>query len=441
MSGSKTISVDQGAWNRAQRSARELATVRREMPRMLKDVRRQSQADTRRMIAPLERRQNATDHRLGRLSAQTREFEQRTDARLREQATHIRRVQEESRREVRRLDRELRQERLERRRQIAELGSQINDIIVRRDQASALAQAFLADARVMAEEIGTLPHERFAPGRLAVLEGRLAGTTETAAQVDAAYALSSAQDLYYDLSDLRLDVRQAEQEWLAARLEALEALRRADARIEQFAKTPMLDENGVEIPGVVLDLDFWTDGRLTTLRDEVRRETEELADAGCPRSVEELREVIQKHAPGCGYEQRLDELLECGAARMYAAQIRYNTAEKIADALGEEGYDLVEDVYEGGDHRASHFTKLRHLAGEGDVVVEVAPEGNTGMSIKLLSYDRDPAQSRRAERTANMLAKLRDEGVPVGDPVDRGTEPTPEEADFELIQQKRRNVG
>jgi hypothetical protein len=432
VSGAKTISVDRGAWNRAQSSARELATVRREMPRMLDNVRRQSQADTRRMVAPIARRQAATERRLKRLSDHTRRLEQETDARLRDQAAQIHGVREEARREARRLDREIRQERAERRRQI-------DDLVERRERASALTRAFLADSRVMAEEISTLPHERFAPGRLAVLEGRLAGTTQTAAEVDAAYALGSAQDLYYDLSDLRLEVQQAEQEWLAARREALETLRRADARIEQFAKTPMLDENGAEIPDVVLDLDFWTDGCLTTLRDEVRRDTEALADDGCPLSVEELREVIQKHAPA--YEQRLDELLERGATRMYASQERYNVAEKIADALGAEGYDLVKDVYEGDDHRWSHFTRLRHLAGEGDIVVEVAPEGDTGMSIKLLSYDTDPAESRRVERAANMLAKLREEGVPVGAPVDRGTEPTPEEADFDLIQKRRQHVG
>jgi DNA repair exonuclease SbcCD ATPase subunit len=439
MSGAKTISVDQGAWNQAQRSARELATVRREMPRMLENVRRQTQADIDRAVSAVNQRQERVEHQLSNLSHYTRDMEARTNAKLREQATQLRKVRDEARREARRLDREIKRERAERKRQVAELDNRINDINARRDRASQLAMAFYEDARVMALAIRELPHERFAPGRLAQLEGRLTATAGTMHQVDAAYSVSGVQELYYALSDLGLEVRQAEHEWRMAQLDALNALRQAAERVEQFAVTPLLDEDGNEMPDHMLDVDFWTDGCLNTLRDDVRRETETVADDDCPLTVEELREVIQQHA--LGYENRLNDVLERGAARMYASQIRFNTAEKVIDALEVEGYEFVEDTYEGSDYREAHYTKLRHMAGEGEIVVEITPEGDTGMAIKLLSYDRDPAESRRAERTDNLLVSLRADGIPVGQPTDRGTEPTPEEGDFAVIRERRRRVG
>lgn len=432
MSGAKRIVVDAGAWNRAQQAARRLADVQRDLPRMLEEVRRQHQADLDRALGAVDRRQQQVEDDLSGLSRYTRELEERTNRRLREQSARLKRLRTETREEAGRLRGEIDAERAARKR----LDDRVGGLESGRDQASEQALATFADAMRMSEAVAAMPHERFAPGRLDRLRQRLADLGDTLERQEAAYSLGRVQELYFDLSDLRAEVQLAEREWSLARVEALGALRLAAERAASRADLPVLDENGDPLADVRLLVDFWTDGGLTGLRDEIARDIGRVDD-GSP-DIEELRQIVREHAPR--YEERLDALVERAAARLYASQLRAETADRIIGALEEQGYEFVEETYEGGDYREAHYSKVRHLGDGGEVVVEVAPEGDTGLAIRLLSYDDGRSQTRRAQRTETLLAALREQGVPVGAPTDLGVEPSPEEGDFRLIRSRRRRV-
>ncbi|TDB83707.1 hypothetical protein E1264_27330 [Actinomadura sp. KC216] len=434
MSGAKTVSVDPRAWREAQQAARQLAKVRRDMPRLLDSVQRQTRQDIDRAVAAVNRRQDQTEGRLQDLSEYTRDLEVRTSEQLREQAGRLAAVQDRTER----LGDEIARERAQRRRQIADLDARVTDLAEGRDRATARAMAMFEDARTMAAAIRELPHERFAPGRLERLEQRLMQTAGTLGEQEPAFMLGLVQALYFDLSDLRVEVEDAELEWNRVRFAALEALRAADAAVESNARIPMHGVDGAELPGIVLDVDFWTDGDLIGFLDRLREEAGVVVAEDCPLTADELRAIAESTGSDC--ERRLTELLERAHVRALASQARANTAELAVAAFEQQGYELEEEVWEGQDFRGAHYSKLVSLAGNSEIVVEVAPDGDGGMAIKLLSYDADPAEDRRTRRTQTMLEMLRDSGVPVGAPQTRDTEPTPGEGDLKAIGERLRRV-
>ncbi|WP_106402248.1 coiled-coil domain-containing protein [Actinocorallia populi] len=434
MSGAKRISVDQGAWNRAQKAARRLADVQRDLPRMLEEVRRQHQADLDRALGAVDRRQQQVENDLGGLSRYTRDLEEQTNRRLREQASRLKRLRVETGEEAQRLRRELDEERAARKL----LDDKVAELESGRDRASERALATFSDAVKMSETVGSMPHEKFAPGRLDRIRQRLVHISDTLEGQEAAYSLGRIQEAYFDLSDLRAEVQLAEREWCLAQAEALGALRLAAERAAARADLPVPGEDGEPPADVRLVVDFWTDGGLTALREEIAALIREAEVLDGPLTVEDLRLAVREHAPR--YEAELDALVERAAARLYASQLRAETADHIIDALEDQGYELVEETYEGEDYREAHYSKVRHLGDGSEVVVEVAPEGDTGLAIRLLSYGDGRSETRRVQRAENLLAALRRQGVPVGSPTDLGVEPSPGEGDFQLIRGRRRRL-
>ncbi|WP_131742747.1 hypothetical protein [Actinomadura roseirufa] len=439
MSGAKRISVDEREWNQARKAARRLRQVQRDLPGMLEGVRRQNQADIDRAVGAVARRQDRMDGALRGLSRYTRDLEERTSRRLREQAEGLAELGEETRERARRLRAEITAERADREREIQRLDERVTDLKAGRDEASARARATFEDARIMHRAVLDLPHERFAPGRLDRLAHRLADVGETLRVQEGAYSLGRVQDIYLDLSDLRTEVQLAEQEWRLAQAEALGALRGIAARAQAREEVTVMDADGTPLAGAHVDVDFWTDGGLRALRAEIAERTRTAGDPDSPLTVAELRAVVREQAPG--FEERLDGLVERAGGRFYASQQRANTADRVIGALEVQGYALVEETYAGEDFREAHYSKVRHLGDDNEIVVEIAPEGDTGMAIRLLSYDDDRSETRRVQRADDMLAVLRRDGVPVGRPTDLGVEPAPEDRDFGRLRARRADGG
>jgi cell division protein FtsL len=252
-------------------------------------------------------------------------------------------------------------------------------------------------------------------------------------QQEPAYSLSTVQQLYHDLSELRTDVQLLEFEWLRTQSEALAALHRVAEVARTNAEVPVPD-----VPGATVEVDHWTDGGLSSLLAEIEEHTRSATGEQSSLTVDDLRMIIREVAPGC--EARLDSLVERAGMRVVASQFRANTAEQVIDALADQGFAFVEETYEGGDFREAHYSKLLHHDSS-EVVVEVAPQGDTGMAIRVLSYDDERSQTRRDQRAQDLMRVLRQSGVPVGDATDAGAEPAPEERDFERIRERRRGTG
>lgn len=453
MSGVKRITVDQQAWTQAQRAAARLRDVNRELPGMIDALRRDQQAAAERAKAEIRARQDAVDRALAGLSEQTRKMQAETSRRLREQADRFRAqtrsVAEQSRRESRaaaedteqRLSAALAREQQERTRQAKALRDEL--AVLRQDRGRALtsAKALLDDSRLLGDVIDRqLPHERFAPGRLADLNRRLDIADTNVAQGLGEAALAQAQDLFLQMSELRAEVESRDQEWQAAKITADSAITVLTEQIRVNTDPEVVDEDGKKIEGVTLDVDFWSEGELSALRETVREMSARVSDTGTPPSLAELRDITEREAPSL--DEKLTQIVSVAQARQMASQVRVNLAELVVSTLEEStGYTWEEGqaIYANGDQRRAFYSKLRHLDNS-EIVVEVSPDetGADSCVLRILSYDAGtPDEEERVRRAHAVADSLRQHGLKVGLPTADREQPDPRLTDFDTLRKPR----
>ncbi len=425
MSGKKRILVDETEWYRAQRAAQNLKQVRRDVPRLLEEVRRQTEADQARTRAQLEERARRTEEALSGLAAHTQRLERDTGRRLREQSERLRqelrgtadRLERDTRTMLAEqraaLERELAAERDQRRRDIADLTGRVDKIVGDRDRAAAAARDWLADGATMADLIATtLPHERHAPGRLHRLRLDLdtARRNSDAGQYEAALALS--QSAYLNLSELRLDIEHRELERRLAQDAATDALVLVETLITQNEIRPVVGPDGRPLPGVELDVDRWSEGEHEELRGQVAERLSRAREDAT--TADEQRELLAEAAV---LEERLGEVVDRAGMQLLASQLRVNLADSVAGTLSRiGGYELMDGVYEDEDERRSFHAVLEHANGN-KIVVQVLPasEGETGQILRVLSYDYDTVSERELrDRAEAVQHALGEEGHPTG---------------------------
>ncbi|MFC5748408.1 hypothetical protein [Actinomadura rugatobispora] len=443
MSGAKRITVGEGEWRRAQRARQQLAQVQANLPTVLADERRRMERELNRVHSQVSARQDRVEGRLKKLSQHTKDLERRTDERLRAQARRLSEVRDEAHAAIaeqgRLLRAELDRESEARRREIKALDSRVGELRDESDRAAQAALATFQDAVTVHDVIrDELPHERFAPGRLDRLRVRLDVARANLESQAPGFALTQVQDVYLDLSELRAEVARLDQEWRAAQAVAVATLGAVAERVAANATRPVVDEEGRELDGGSLDVDFWTDGGLTELRAEIERLTGEAAAPDSPCTVETLRAIVEERAPQ--YGERLDELVERASGRLFASQRRVNVAHQIATRLRANGYQVGtgpdRPTYAGEDFRDAFFAKLRH-PDDSEIVVEVAPSGDEDMTVRILSYENAPSDHERRERVRAVGDALRTDGLDVGEAVDEGGEPDRSYRDLDRIRRER----
>jgi hypothetical protein len=451
MSGVKRITVDANQWSRAQQAAARLREVNREIPGMLDAVRRENQAAIDRATAEVRARQDAVDQALAGLSEQTRKIEAQTRQRIRAQETRLRgelsdtarQLREESRAALedqeRRFAAGLAKERQERVRETKELRDGLAALQNHRDQARSAAATYVADARLMRDAIDReLPHERFAPGRLAELSSRLDFAEENVGQDRGEAALAQAQEIYLQLSELRAEVELRDQEWQAMRLAAGAAITLLQQQVRVNTTPDAVDEKGEKIDGYTLDVDFWSEGELTELSETAAQLAARLTDTSRPPSVAELREIADRAAAGGELDEKLTSVVATAQARQIASQVRANLAELVVSTLEETaGYAWEEGqaIYAGGDERQAFYAKVRHLDNS-EIVVEVAPDdGGKSCTLRILSYDAGlPDEEERVRRAHAVADSLRAHGLQAGLPAADAEQPDPGLANFDVLR-------
>ncbi|MBX7554279.1 hypothetical protein K1Y78_41595 [Streptomyces sp. tea 10] len=445
MSGKKRILVDETQWYQAQRAAQNLKQVRRDMPRLLDEVRRQTEADQARTRAELNERARRTEEALSGLAAHTQRLERDTGRRLREQSERLQqelrgtadRLERDTRTRLAQqraaLERELAAERDQRRRDIAGLTGRVDELAGHRERAADAARDWLTDGTTMAGLIDTtLPHERHAPGRLDRLRLDLATARRNSDAGQYEAALSLAQGAYLDLSELRLDIEHRELERRLAQDAAVEALVLVETLITQNEVRPVMGPDGEPLHGVELDVDHWSEGELAQLREQTAEPLARARDDAT--TTAEQRELA---AAAAGLEDRLGEIVDRAGMRQLASQLRVNLADSVAGTLSRIGaYELTDGEYQDEDQRRSYHAVLEHANGN-RIVVQILPppEGETGQVLRVLSYDHDTASERELrDRAEAVRHALQEAGHPTGALESEPGVPDPAAADLDRFR-------
>jgi hypothetical protein len=412
VSGKKRITVDQDAWNDAMRQAGQLRQVQRDLPQMLDAVKRASEAQAERDRQASEARDKEITSKLAALSSYTRQIETNTTQRLITASAAImseaKRANESLKAETRQLIEQQNQrftaaldaERDERRHDFGQLKQEIDKVLAEKAGALAVARIMVADARILHDAIdSTLPHERYAPGRLADLTSTLVAAEANIAAGYGEAAISTAQQLLVNLSRLRAEIGLRDAEWRAAHLTAVTVV---TALIQQISGSEQInvvdDESGLSAD---LDVDYWSEGELSKVRTQAAMLRARLDDQPGPPSMADLTEISERTVVSL-YES-LSRAVALAQERQWASQVRVNVAAQVVEELEAVApYDLYgEPVFAGDDPRAAFYSKLRS-EDDSEIVVEVAPD-ETGKScvVRVLSYDSGtPSEYQRAARAS-----------------------------------------
>lgn len=441
MSGRKEVTIDEAEYRRLLQDTRRLRELQSHLPEILEAVRRESAEDLRRRLEPLERRQQEFRRALEGVAEQVREFEEETSRRLEEQQrqmrSQIREVREALAEQERRFNAMLEQERRTRQQQIQNVQRQLDAIMADKERARTLAQGWLEAAEKLREFIeDNYRHDLFSPGRLDCLARTLEQGRENLNQGMSEAALTQSQSAYQELSDLRLELERLEREWHLWRSAALESAREMLELARRNRQCKAVDLEGKELD-LGVEVDWWTEGKLSALEEELNRLLARIQDESSFISTEEFRHIVEQTIPQM--QERLEQVIREARLAVLGSQLRANVADLVVQALEEQGFQLEDGTYEGEDQRRGFVAKVRHLDGS-EVVVVVAPkEGDPAQNdLQIHSFDVAQRSEHELRARARELARaLQSKGLQVGEPQAVGAaQPDPAVRDIEQVRKR-----
>lgn len=439
MSGQKEtyVRLRRSEYNRVMSTCRRVdnidGNVRATMQREAANLRR----DLESRVAGINRRHDNLEKGLSQMGDAMRKAEAEQTRRMKEQAKQFQRgldglgkEMKSQRKEYRRLikeqaqrfDKAMAQQRKDLERQIGD----VRDAIAKKaaDEA-AQARQWIDDTRVFLDLIDReTRHEKFSPGDMEKLRGEFAMAEGNFNQETYQAAIAAAQQTYRRASELRMKVAQLEMQWEAALDTARQSAAEALATLDAQTTARLTFEGGEE--EVPCEVDFWTEGGISALREEVAAEQKRL---GAPEdlSLEDLKDSVARSE---AWRDRSLELAETARERLMASQLRNNIAQAIHAALAGAGWDIADAAFEGQDFRGALHLKLRNFPGDEIVTIITPKEGERGemennLLVSFFDHNTNDEDLRKEQRD-EIVRRLKAQGLEVGDPVCRpGTENQP----------------
>lgn len=253
-------------------------------------------------------------------------------------------------------------------------------------------------------------HEKFKPNALNALTGELSLVENNIRQGDYQAAIATTQQTFLRGQQLRLDLEQLTLEWnaylQAARKNVAEVLALCDSNLS--AKFTFSTDIGAE--EINAEIDFWTEGKLTQLREKVVFEHQRLDNTSL--TLEEIKQIINSSEQ---YRQQSEALAQEARQRIIASQIRQNIGQTIETSLQEMGFDVIESVWEGTDTRRALHVKLENSAGDQMVTIIKPGDNALGYHVTTHLFDNNSNNEEfRLQRLNAMLRELEKAGLNCG---------------------------
>jgi hypothetical protein len=336
--------------------------------------------------------------------------------RLREQESRLRNLQSDLPERLEAIRRQAEQE-MERRlvpienrirqqeRETKDLKEQMAAILAEAKQKKETARKFFVDLTKILAETNSLPHNRFAPGKLEAIGRHVEDAKRNYAENMPEASLSTAQKAYWDLTDLRDEILRKQREFILVYQEALKETRVLLEEARANRKYQLELGQGADRETLALEVDYWTHGELTDFETELKALEKQLLKDENTLKIEQVKKVLDTIE---SMKPRLKEIVERARQNILASQLRVNMAEIIVEALQGQGFTLEDAAYEGGDERQAYTAKVRNVAGS-EVVTVISPVQNAiGMNaVSIHSYDAtfvdDITIKNRAQEITSIL--------------------------------------
>ncbi|MCP4749660.1 MAG: hypothetical protein GY866_02090 [Proteobacteria bacterium] len=282
-------------------------------------------------------------------------------------------------------------------------------------------------------------HDKFLPGRLASLKKELVIVQRNLENEDNEAAISAAQQTYLKTQEMRIDLERLESEWQThltlAKRSAAEVLAICDAQeIATFVFEA--EEGSEEIDG---EIDFWTEGELSKLRQRVI-DIQKRLQLPDELSLDEFKQIVMESE---SLNEQCLNLTEIAKKALVASQLRNNIAQLIEDTLADTNWETIDSTYQDNDFRKPLHVKMKNFSGD-EIVTIITPEeksDNIMNRINISFFDRSSNdESYRLERLNSLMETFSENGLDCTKPsCVPGTEharmPDANKLDFERLRQ------
>lgn len=484
MSGEKRryVRVEEQHLRRLQEQDSRLRSLQRDLPERLQLIQEQARQSLQQRLGPLEQRAETAAKEAQRLKSNLRQLELETHQRLQQQQREFKQavsdaenrskqaLQQQASRLESAMERGFVQQRLEylellhkqrqeyqdlfarqdqkftsliaeereaRLQQIAQLEANINQ---ERQRQMKLGEDLLADVELIWQQIERdYPHQRFAPGRLADLRRGLELAKSNLQAGLSQAAISTCQNTYLDLADLRLELARKEQEWQLLYNAAITDVRSLIAEVQANRECEMEFGQGAETDRFKVELDYWTKGRLSQYESQLNQLESRLKSGVSTLTIPQL-EALGKEINS--RQPILGEIVQEAKLAILSSQLRVEIADRVVETLSSLGYTLVnpdaDAVYEGEDQRQAFVVKVKNIAGD-EVVTVISPDQEFGVnSISINTFSPTLLDEKATGQNAKAIFDiLEQEGVRGQGQIECREQPRAEYRDVQQVQRRQ----
>lgn len=277
------------------------------------------------------------------------------------------------------------------RQQVLQINGELQSVVAGQRRTRTEVRRWLQAARQARDLIEqNYAHDFFAPGELEKIDHSL-GMAEGNARAGACEAaLLGAQQSCLALNDLRLKLESQQAEWAYWYHETHQKLVSLAAAIERCRSVAAVDQDDREIPGAAIDVDAWTNGRLSQLLRAVNVLDGQMQNA----TMDMLKTAAKNRLPEL--EKRLLRLVDEARSAVLGSQARVNICDLVVSSLQGNGYQLQGAEYETGDMRGEYAARLIGADGS-QVVVRVSPTGRGQDKQELILETTQPENAAYTE--------------------------------------------
>jgi hypothetical protein len=233
------------------------------------------------------------------------------------------------------------------------------------------ALAWFEEAKDALVAIESCRHNKFCPNEYAKLQQKLNLSSENIKNEVFESSVSGSQTLWQEACELNAKLGQLENEWNIHFEQAIESTTKliATCDAQTTLKLAFDVEDGNE--DLVVDIDYWCDGELATLKQQALMQEQLLNDCQ-DLKLEDFKRLIQHSSK---LEDEVKNLTQKAKNAILLSQMRSDMASDIVEALDQSGFVVSDHCFAEDDERKSIHLKLLSKTGD-EIVTIITPIEN-----------------------------------------------------------------
>ncbi len=283
-------------------------------------------------------------------------------------------------------------------------------------QHQALAEHWSESALILLDFIQThYPLSLFGRAKYQHILDEMAAAEENYNAAAFQAALSTYQRIFFQLSDLRVELERRLARWNHLYQQAIYEAGTHLAVLQRSAQVQAVDLEGQDI-NEKIDLDLWTQGGYSELLRRSQALLTQLESGMEHNSARLLQQILSHDLPAL--REEFTDLVHQARMAVLSSQLRINIADLVVQSLEAQHFVFSEGHYDAEDMRRAYSASLKNLAGE-EVVIQVHPRGTASLEndLHIISLDRSQSTEHDfRQRFLEIQTSLNQSGLIVEQP-------------------------